>query len=184
MSDLTYTLSQLNNLSEDDAKFAFENCCTSSRWIEGMVARRPFVSIQQCQEVAIEVWNGLGEADYLEAFEGHPKIGDVTSLRQKYAHTKQLASGEQSSVNTASEEVIQALADGNTQYENQNGFIFIVCATGKSAAEMLTILKARLPNAREQELDTAAGEQAKITAIRINKLLPTDINPETKISER
>ena len=184
MSDLTYTLSQLNNLPEDDAKFAFENCCTSSRWIEGMAARRPFVSIQQCQEVAADVWRELGETDYLEAFEGHPKIGDVTSLRKKYAHTKQLASGEQSSVNTASEDVIQALADGNTQYENQNGFIFIVCATGKSAAEMLEILQARLPNSREQELETAAGEQAKITAIRIDKLLPTDINPETKISER
>lgn len=184
MSELTYTLSQLNNLSEADAQFAFENCCTSSRWIEGMVARRPFVSIQQCQEVALEVWHGLGEADFLEAFEGHPKIGDVTSLRKKYAHTKKLASGEQSSVNEASEDTIQALADGNTQYEEQNGFIFIVCATGKSAAEMLEILQSRLPNTRQQELVTAAGEQAKITAIRIDKLLPTDVNPEMKISER
>jgi len=184
MSELTYTLSQLNNLLEADARFAFENCCTSSRWIEGMVERRPFVSIQQCQEVALEVWNGLGEADFLEAFEGHPKIGDVTSLRKKYAHTKKLASGEQSSVNEASEATIQALADGNTQYEAQNGFIFIVCATGKSAAEMLEILQSRLPNARQQELATAAGEQAKITAIRIDKLLPTDVNPETKISAR
>lgn len=184
MSELTYTLSQLNNLSEADAKFAFENCCTSSRWIDGMVAARPFVSIAQCQEVALEVWNKLGEVDFLEAFEGHPKIGDVTSLRKKYAHTKQLASGEQSSVNDASEQVIQALADGNTQYEQQNGFIFIVCATGKSAAQMLEILQGRLPNTRAQELQTAAGEQAKITAIRIDKLLPTDVKPETKISER
>ncbi len=184
MSDLTYTLSQLNNLSGEDAAFAFENCCTSSRWIEGMAARRPFVSIQQCQEVALDVWNALGASDFLEAFEGHPKIGDVTSLRKKFAHTKQLASGEQSSVNVASEETIQALADGNTQYEEQNGFIFIVCATGKSAVEMLDILQSRLPNTREQELKIAAGEQAKITAIRIGKLLPNDTNPETKISER
>jgi 2-oxo-4-hydroxy-4-carboxy-5-ureidoimidazoline decarboxylase len=184
MSELTYTLSQLNNLSEADAKFAFENCCTSSRWIDGMVAHRPFASIKQCQEVALDVWSKMGEADFLEAFEGHPKIGDVTSLREKYAHTKKLASGEQSSVDAASEEVIQALADGNNQYDEQNGFIFIVCATGKSAAEMLEILQSRLPNSREQELQTAAGEQAKITAIRIDKLLPNDVNPETKVSER
>lgn len=172
MSDLNYSLSALNVLPIEDAKNAFSNCCTSQAWIDGMVAARPFISLEQCHEVALSIWAGLGEQDFLQAFEGHPKIGDVTSLREKYAHTKKLASGEQSSVDDASEEVIQQLSAGNTAYEDKNGFIFIVCATGKSAAEMLLLLNQRLPNEREVELVNAAAEQAKITAIRINKLIP------------
>jgi 2-oxo-4-hydroxy-4-carboxy-5-ureidoimidazoline decarboxylase len=172
MTELKYSLSQLNTLSDEDAQVAFSNCCTSQVWNDGMVAARPFISLEQCHEIALSVWAGLGEQDFLQAFEGHPKIGDVTSLREKYSHTKKLASGEQSSVDEASEEVIQNLSNGNTAYEEKNGFIFIVCATGKSAAEMLELLNQRLPNAREVELNNAAAEQAKITAIRINKLIP------------
>ncbi|WP_221796706.1 2-oxo-4-hydroxy-4-carboxy-5-ureidoimidazoline decarboxylase [Oceanobacter mangrovi] len=164
-------LEQLNQLSADDAATAFANCCVASRWIEGMVAARPFVSLEQLYQLADSIWQDLEEADYLEAFEGHPKIGDVTSLKQKYASTKALAAGEQSSVNDATDEVIQALATGNSDYENRYGFIFIVCATGKSAAEMLALLQARLGNERSVEVQNAADEQAKITRIRINKLL-------------
>ena len=172
MTDLNYSLSELNVLPERDAQVAFSNCCTSQTWNDGMVAARPFISLEQCHETALSVWAGLGEQDFLQAFEGHPKIGDVTSLREKYGHTKKLASGEQSSVDEASEEVIQNLSAGNTAYEVKNGFIFIVCATGKSAAEMLELLNQRLPNEREVELKNAAAEQAKITAIRIDKLIP------------
>lgn len=172
MTELNYSLSELNVLPPEGASVAFSNCCTSHAWIDGMVSARPFISLEQCHEIALSVWNSLSEKDFLQAFEGHPKIGDVSSLREKYAHTKQLASGEQSSVDDASEEVIQALADGNTAYEDKNGFIFIVCATGKSAAEMLDLLNQRLPNSREVELANAAAEQAKITAIRIDKLIP------------
>ncbi|MFC3678549.1 2-oxo-4-hydroxy-4-carboxy-5-ureidoimidazoline decarboxylase [Bacterioplanoides pacificum] len=174
MSDLRYSLVQLNQLSDADAAFAFSNCCTAQRWIEGMVAARPFSSKEQCLQAAEQVWAKLDEADYLQAFEGHPKIGDVSSLKAKYAHTKELASGEQSSVNEACDEVIERLAQGNHEYHKKNGFIFIVCATGKSAAEMLELLEQRLPNSREQELVNAAAEQAKITAIRLNKLLPEE----------
>jgi 2-oxo-4-hydroxy-4-carboxy-5-ureidoimidazoline decarboxylase len=172
MTELNYSLSQLNTFSKENAKMAFSNCCSSQAWNDGMVAARPFISLEQCHEIALSVWAGLGEPDFLQAFEGHPKIGDVTSLREKYAHTKKLASGEQSSVDEASEEVIQDLSNGNTVYEEKNGFIFIVCATGKSAAEMLELLNQRLPNEREIELKNAAAEQAKITALRINKLIP------------
>ena len=171
MADLTYTLDELNALSNEDARFAFTNCCTASRWVAGMVDARPFETIDQCHLAAKTVWDSMEEADFLEAFEGHPKIGDVTSLREKYAHTKKLASGEQSSVNEADEATIQALAQGNTDYENKFGFIFIVCATGKSAAEMNELLQQRLPNDRDTELQNAAGQQSLITAIRIDKLL-------------
>ena len=172
MSDLTYTLGNLNQLSEEKAAIAFANCCTASEWIKQMVAARPFLTKAQCHEIALEVWRGLEKTDYLAAFEGHPKIGDVSSLKLRYAHTKKLASGEQSSVNEAGDDVLQALADGNAEYEQKNGFIFIVCAMGKSAAEMLELLRSRLLNDQQTELKNAALEQAKITAIRIDKLLP------------
>lgn len=171
MTELKYSLSELNVLPAEGASVAFSNCCTSHGWIDGMVAARPFFSLEQCHEVALSVWTGLGVQDFLQAFEGHPKIGDVTSLREKYARTKKLAAGEQSSVDDASEEVIQALAAGNTAYQQKNGFIFIVCATGKSALEILELLNQRLLNERAEELNNAAAEQAKITTIRIDKLI-------------
>ena len=113
----------------------------------------------------------MTEADYLQAFEGHPKIGDITSLKAKYANTKELASGEQSAVDEASDEVLERLAQGNDTYQEKFGFIFLVCATGKSAAEMLALLEMRLPNDRATELINAAEEQRKIFHIRLGKML-------------
>lgn len=165
------TLEQLNQLSAADAATAFAQCCVSQRWIQQMIATRPFVSLEQLYRAADDIWQGLEEADYLEAFEGHPKIGDVSSLQQKYASTKALAAGEQSGVNAANDAIINALAEGNQSYEQRYGFIFIVCASGKSAAEMLALLQARLNNNRATEVQNAADEQARITRIRINKLL-------------
>ena len=105
------------------------------------------------------------------AFEAHPKIGDIKSLKAKYASTEALASGEQAGARVAPEAVLQRLKDGNDAYLHKFGFIFIVCATGKSAEQMLELLEQRLPNSREQELRIAAEEQAKITHIRLDKLL-------------
>ncbi len=165
------TLDELNSLDTQAATDAFGTCCTSTVWIEGMVKARPFADAAHAQKSALDVWAGCKETDFLQAFEGHPKIGDVSSLRKKYANTKGLASNEQSGVNDANEAVLQTLSDGNHEYDEKNGFIFIVYATGKSAAEMLEILEKRLPNDRATELKNAAIEQSKITALRINKLL-------------
>ena len=136
-----------------------------------MVHARPFTHQQAFTAFADQAWQSLAERDYLEAFDGHPKIGDVNSLRAKYANTKALASGEQSSVNQASEQVLNDLSKGNDEYQHKFGFIFIVCATGKSAAQMLALLKARIPNNRSSELVNAAEEQRKIFQIRLKKLL-------------
>jgi 2-oxo-4-hydroxy-4-carboxy-5-ureidoimidazoline decarboxylase len=163
-------LAELNGLSKDAALEAFGTCCTSEAWIAGMAAARPFKDVAHTQQAALDVWAGCSESDFLQAFEGHPKIGDVSSLRKKYANTAGLASNEQSGVNVATEQTLQALSDGNNDYDVKNGFIFIVYATGKSAAEMLDILNARLPNDRATELKNAAVEQSKITGLRINKL--------------
>ncbi|WP_448547893.1 2-oxo-4-hydroxy-4-carboxy-5-ureidoimidazoline decarboxylase [Thalassotalea fusca] len=164
-------LQTLNQLPASEAHHHFMQCCTAQRWVDEMVAARPFDSIDKLRKVADEVWQNCSEDDFLQAFDGHPKIGDVNSLRAKYANTKALASGEQSAVNVASEAVLQALAQGNTDYQEKFGFIFIVCATGKSAEQMLQLLQARLPNDRATELKNAAEEQRKIFHIRIDKLL-------------
>ena len=164
-------LIELNTANEEVAAHSFRQCCTSEAWIDRMVKGRPYHDEDSLRGAADQNWQGLAEQDYLQAFDGHPKIGDVSSLKAKYANTKQLAAGEQSSVNEASDEVITELAQGNSDYEEKFGFIFIVCATGKSAKEMSDLLQARLPNDRETELANAAEEQRKIFQIRLSKFL-------------
>lgn len=163
-------LEKLNALTVEQATHTFMQCCTASAWVNAMVKARPFSDNRALAKQADLAWQILAEADYLEAFEGHPQIGNVTTLRAKYANTKALASGEQSSVNDASEQVLLDLAKGNADYLEKFGFIFIVCATGKSAAQMLALLLARLPNNRATELVNAAEEQRKIFQLRLEKL--------------
>jgi 2-oxo-4-hydroxy-4-carboxy-5-ureidoimidazoline decarboxylase len=165
------SLEVINSATPDQARHMFRQCCTSEAWINRMVSARPYASDAELREAADIHWQGLTEDDYLEAFEGHPKIGDVSSLKKKYANTKELAAGEQSGVNVATDEIIQDLADGNTGYEKKFGFIFIVCATGKSAQEMSCLLQTRLVNSRDVELSIAVQEQQKIFQIRLEKLL-------------
>ncbi len=165
------SIDRINAMSVAEASHAFMQCCTASTWVARMVAGRPYADAGNLKRRADENWLDLQERDYLEAFEGHPKIGNVDSLRKKYANTKALAAGEQSGVKSADDATIQALADGNSAYEEKFGFIFIVCATGKNAAELLALLQARLPNDRDTELKNAAEEQRKIFQLRLEKLL-------------
>ncbi|RLU03613.1 MAG: 2-oxo-4-hydroxy-4-carboxy-5-ureidoimidazoline decarboxylase [Ketobacter sp.] len=164
------TLQQFNALSEADAADVLRQCCAAEAWINAMVASRPYDTLSAVLQQADKHWATMDEANLLEAFSAHPQIGNVDTLRAKYANTKVLASGEQSAVSDADETTLQALATGNQDYLEKNGFIFIVCATGKSADEMLALLQARLPNSRAQELTNAAEEQRKITALRLQKL--------------
>jgi 2-oxo-4-hydroxy-4-carboxy-5-ureidoimidazoline decarboxylase len=163
-------IDELNAMSSDTAHAAFLRCCGSSRWADAMTARRPFASAADVVRAATEIEANLKSADWLEAFAAHPRIGDVDSLRTKFASTADLAGAEQSGVAGTGDDVIRALAEGNRQYEETFGHIFIVCATGKTAAEMLAILRQRLSNNRDAELRTAGGEQAKITRLRLEKL--------------
>lgn len=164
-------INQLNTSTVDHVESLLMQCCTSSLWVKLLVSEIPFTDYDNLVNVANNVWKGLSESDYLEAFEGHPKIGDVNSLREKYVTTKALATGEQASINTAPDNVLEALAHGNYVYEKKFGFIFIVCATGKSAAEMLKLLEQRYTNNRNVELVNAIEEQRKIFQIRIIKML-------------
>ncbi len=168
-------LSKLNKYSKKEAFEAFMQCNTSEKWCGSMVDRRPFADYQSVLDNADKYWAESKEKDLLQAFEGHPEIGDVSTLREKYRNTAKSAGHEQSGVNTASENTLQSLAQGNREYKDKFGFIFIVCASGKSADEMLALLLARLPNSREQELINASEEQRKITHLRLDKLL--DFSP-------
>ena len=133
-----------NELPPDRAADAMQHCCSASRWVSRMVADRPYQSAQALMRAAHDCWREMAEADWLEAFDGHPKIGDPESLKAKYRATLATASGEQSSVQLADEETIAGLAAGNETYFNRFGFIFIIFATGKSALDMLTQLRTRL----------------------------------------
>jgi 2-oxo-4-hydroxy-4-carboxy-5-ureidoimidazoline decarboxylase len=165
------TLHELNTLPKDLLKQELFKCCGSHTWVDKMLVFFPADDMVELLNDAEDQWYECSEADWLEAFTHHPKIGDVESLKKKFAATAQWASGEQGSVAEASQQTLEALAKGNEAYENKFGFIFIVCATGKSAEEMLALLEARLPNSREEEINIAMDEQNKITKLRIEKLL-------------
>ena len=164
------TIEDLNHLKEADAHDFFMNCCTAEKWVELMVSSRPYSNFEQLNTVSDQHFSKLDEFDWLQAFDGHPKIGDVNSLKEKYKSTKKLASGEQSGMSEADEKVIEEMMSFNQRYLEQNGFIFIVCASGKSASEMLEIIQSRIDNSRETELKIASEEQIKITKIRLEKL--------------
>ncbi len=162
-------LAALNERVDIDALM---RCCGSRRWAKAMLAARPFASSAHLFGVAEVVWWRLGDGDWREAFADHPKIGvNAASLREKFAPTAAWAAGEQAGVSGSTEETLTALADGNQAYEKHFGYIFIVCATGLTAADMLHRLRARMDNTADYELRVAAGEQAKITRIRLGKLL-------------
>jgi 2-oxo-4-hydroxy-4-carboxy-5-ureidoimidazoline decarboxylase len=165
------TLETLNTFTAEKATHAFMQCCTATVWVNAMVKARPFIDKRSIAKQADLAWQELEDSDYFEAFDGHPQIGNVATLRDKYANTKAIASGEQSLVSKATEQVLVDLAKGNADYLEKFGFIFIVCATGKSAEEMLVLLRERLPNDKATELANAAEEQRKIFHLRIEKLL-------------
>ncbi|CAN5302988.1 2-oxo-4-hydroxy-4-carboxy-5-ureidoimidazoline decarboxylase [soil metagenome] len=165
-------LSKLNDASPDEAFAAFQRCCGATRWATAMARARPFQSREELFECADVEWIKMKRADILEAFSHHPRIGDVKSLEEKFASTAQWAKGEQGdAVSDAPHETIHMLAACNEEYFEKFGYIFIVCATGKSADAMLSYLLSRLPNDSKKELRIAAGEQAKITRLRLEKLL-------------
>jgi 2-oxo-4-hydroxy-4-carboxy-5-ureidoimidazoline decarboxylase len=161
----------LNALSPPAARDALLRCCGSTRWVERMLEHRPFASTLALYELATRDWTDLDASDYLEAFSHHPQIGaDLAELKRKFATTASWSASEQAGAGNAEQATLEALRDGNRAYLDRFGFIFIVCATGKSAAEMLDLLRARLPNDSATELRVAAAEQAKITKLRLEKL--------------
>ncbi|RDV27540.1 2-oxo-4-hydroxy-4-carboxy-5-ureidoimidazoline decarboxylase [Alteromonas aestuariivivens] len=171
------TLEQLNQLHKAKASEWFAATCAAKKWVDIMVAHRPYSSIEAVRQQALEAWKTMQQEDLLEAFSAHPMIGDMNSLREKYAHTKTMAAGEQSGAAQAGEATLEALRDGNLAYLDKHGFIFIICATGLSAETMLEALNARLPNDTPTEIRNAAEQQIKITLLRIEKNLSQEVTP-------
>jgi len=172
------TLATWNAAAESAAVEAMLACCGSRRWAQAMVAQRPIASVWALSQAADRVWSTMQELDWLEAFACHPRIGDrepspVTAhpSHDPVEKSAEWSRKEQLSVRAANELVLTELAEDNQRYEQRFGFTYIVCATGKSAAEMLTILKRRLANDREAELSEAAEQQRQIMQIRLGKWL-------------
>jgi 2-oxo-4-hydroxy-4-carboxy-5-ureidoimidazoline decarboxylase len=163
---------RVNASSAAAASELLRRCCGSARWVERMVARRPFASMADLHAAADEVWSGLERADYLEAFEHHPRLGaDPARLRERFA-TSAWSAQEQSQVALADESTLEALREGNAAYEARFGFVFLVCATGKGARDILALLEQRIGNDPYTELRVAASEHARITRLRLDKLGP------------
>lgn len=146
-------------------------CCGSKRWANTMIARRPFATVEDLTRTANDVWWSLNQDDWLEAFRSHPKIGEKKAAETVSTQSQQWSGQEQSGMRDAHVDTVDSLAQLNREYEAKFGFIFIVCATGKSAGEMLALLRQRIQNAPEAELPIAAAEQAKITELRLKKLI-------------
>lgn len=156
-----------------------KKCCGSEKWVSEMLKAQPFSSDEELINTAEEIWRSLSRSDRLEAFDYHPKIGDMNSLKKKYSVSADLSESEQSGAMSAAENILAELSHYNKKYENKFGFIFIVFATGKTAEEMLSILKERLNNDMESELNTASEEQLKITKLRLKNYYESDHNTRT-----
>ncbi len=164
-------LDRLNNASPEIAKSSFLDCCGSNNWALKMTGARPFAGVFDLLEQAEKIWRSLDAQDWLEAFSAHPKIGSRKAAPKQQAQSAKWSGGEQAGTNTAAETILNQLAEANSLYENKFGVIFIVCATGKSAEEMLELCRKRLSNEADAEIRIAADEQRKITEIRLKKLL-------------
>lgn len=167
-------IKQLDASQAEEANAELSKCCKSMWWVEQMLAARPFGNADGLHRAADTAFDQMPREAWLEAFASHPQIGDLESLKMKFAGNKRWSAGEQASIAVASEAVLVRLREGNQQFYKKFGFVFLVCATGKSAADMLAILERRLQNDPVTEFCEATDEQRKITHLRLDKLLTTN----------
>lgn len=163
-------LAEWNRADAQDALEEMLACCGARRWAAAMVARRPMQDVVTLSTEADKAWSTMEEADWMEAFSCHPRIGERKAAHAS-AQSAVWSRQEQAGTADATAGVIDELAEGNAQYEAKFGFTYIVCATGKSAEEMLEILNKRLGHTREEELQEAAEQQRQIMQIRLGKWL-------------
>jgi 2-oxo-4-hydroxy-4-carboxy-5-ureidoimidazoline decarboxylase len=159
----------LDEATASDARAWLRRCCGSSKWVEGMLARRPFGSAAALLGAARAVWNGLDRNDWLEAFGHHPQIGERDRTAAP-TDTREWSRREQAQVDQAPPAVRLALDEGNREYARKFGYIFIICASGRSAESILADLRVRLQNDPDTEIEVAAAEQARITELRLQAL--------------
>lgn len=153
--------------SPDEARALLRVCCGSTRWVERMLAGRPFGSSERALRLARDAWFSLEPSDWREAFAHHPRIGDLDALRERFPASGSISEKEQAGVAHATEETLTALLEGNRAYEARFGYLFVVFASGRTAAELLDILRARLRNDPAEEILVAAEQHAKICERRL-----------------
>lgn len=164
-------LEWLNSLTADEAATELLQCCGSKRWAREIANARPYATLETLLAKSHDTWWSLDPSDWLEAFRSHPKIGEKKAADKVSAQSQQWSGQEQSGVANASHDTVASLAALNEEYEQKFGYIFIICATGKTSAEMLSALRERLQHDPASELPIAAAEQGKITELRLKKLL-------------
>jgi allantoicase len=164
-------LASLAAMPEAEARALFLSFAGSARFAEALGARRPFASTGSLLAAAAEAWWSLGEADWLEAFAAHPRLGERKAAPAQGERSAAWSRGEQAALSTIAEDTATQLAAENARYLERFGFIFILCATGREADEVLAALQERIDHDRSTEIELAAREQAKITRLRIAKWL-------------
>jgi OHCU decarboxylase len=169
--NLQTDIEPLNLLPATEAESELLKCCGSKEWARGVTAERPFESVNDLIAKADRIWWSLEPNAWLEAFQSHPKIGEKIAAAKIAAQSQQWSEDEQSGISNSAQQMIEALAELNRSYEEKFGYIFIVCASGKSSDEMLAILRQRLENNPDEEFRIAGSEQAKITQLRLRKLI-------------
>jgi 2-oxo-4-hydroxy-4-carboxy-5-ureidoimidazoline decarboxylase len=160
-----------NNMSAAEAAAAILPCCGSHAWANGLAVRRPLSTLPELLAASDSAWWSLGESEWNEAFNSHPRIGERHAKLDAGEIFQRWSVGEQGIAMQCDEEAKHMLALGQQAYEQHFGRIFIVCATGKSVQEMLTLLERRMHNTPEAELQETAEQQREITHIRLRKWL-------------
>jgi 2-oxo-4-hydroxy-4-carboxy-5-ureidoimidazoline decarboxylase len=168
---VTLTLAQFNALQHPEAAERLRACCGSSRWVEAMLARRPFDTLEQVLSAADEAWRATEPEDWEEAFAHHPRIGERQPTVPLSATAQAWSASEQATAARSDAAARAALAEANTAYEDRFGRIYLVCAAGRSAEELLADISARMRNDPKRELAVAAEEQRKITRLRLRHLI-------------
>jgi 2-oxo-4-hydroxy-4-carboxy-5-ureidoimidazoline decarboxylase len=165
------TVEELNQMPAQAAREALGPCCSSTRWVDEIVAGRPYVGIDALLAASDAAVTALGEQDLAEALAGHPRIGEQRVESAGPHGPAGWSSQEQAGVASADSDLRQALTEGNAAYERRFGHIYLVCATGRNAGELLTFLRDRLGNGRAAEWRVVAAELAKINRIRLRRLV-------------
>lgn len=166
---MTISFQDFQQLPEKEATAGLLRCCGCQEWARKVLEKRPYSSREAFLNEIESIWFSLDESCWREAFDHHPRIGDIENLKKKFPRSHDLSSQEQSGLDGAGDEALQKLAQGNKDYEEKFGHLFLVCASGKTAAEMLEILENRMQNSPEKEMKVAIGEQNKITRLRVEK---------------
>jgi allantoicase len=182
--DQTVLLDRFNRLPEGMAVEFLKSMCGSSTWANTLASQRPFASVKALSSSMEQVFWTLSEADLLEAFSAHPQIGDRHKAASATALSASWSSTEQTGMASATSSTAEKMAALNAQYAQKNGFIYIVCASGRSSADLLRVLEGRIDNDRATELDLAAREQMKITRLRLEKWLSTSTTSTTSTQDQ